>query len=152
MQNSIMDRSELVFQFNVERDTERVTVHLAGEIDMANVRRLREALVELDDESVHQIYIDLADVTFMGSCGLAVLVATSRRCRAHGRELILGAPSRAVVFALASSGLLRTFRYDAASLDAGEAWPTRLPDAIAANPPIRSQSRRSARAVGFGRR
>jgi len=152
MQNSIMNRSELVFQFDVERDAERVTVHLAGEIDMANVRRLREALIELDDESVHKILIDLADVTFMGSCGLAVLVATSRRCRAHGRELILRAPSRAVVFALASSGLLRTFRYDADSLDAGELWPTRLPEPVDPIRSIRPQSRRSARAVGFGRR
>ena len=151
MQNSIMNRSELVFQFDVERDAERVTVHLAGEIDMANVRRLREALIELDDESVHKILIDLADVTFMGSCGLAVLVATSRRCRAHGRELILRAPSRAVVFALASSGLLRTFRYDADSLDAGELWPTRLPEPVDPIRSIRPQSRRSARVVGFGR-
>lgn len=152
MQNSIMNRSELVFQFDVERDAERVTVHLAGEIDMANVRRLREALVALDDDSVGQVLIDLADVTFMGSCGLAVLVATSKRCRAHGRELILGAPSRAVVFALASSGLLRAFRYDADSLDADELWPTRLPAPPSQNRPIRPQLRRSAQVVGFGRR
>ncbi len=152
MQNSTINRSELVFRFDVERDVERVTIHLSGELDIANVRRLREALIELDDEAAGQILIDLADVTFLGSCGLAVLVATSKRCRAHGRELILGAPSRAVVLALASSGLLHTFRYDAASLDAGELWPTRLPATASANRPVRPRSRRSAQAVGFGPR
>lgn len=152
MENSIMNRPELVFRFDVERDAHRVTVHLAGEIDMANVRRLREALVALDDESAHEVLIDLHDVTFMGSCGLAVLVATSKRCRAHGRELILGAPSGAVVFALASSGLLRSFRYDAESLDAGKLWPTRLPRPASPSLPARPLSRSSARAVGFGPR
>src|SRR5665213_2533898 len=147
MQNSIMNRSELVFQFDIEREAERVIVHLAGEIDMANVRRLREALVALDDESVHQVLIDLADVTFMGSCGLAVLVATSKRCRAHHRELVLRAPSRAVAFALASSGLLRTFRYDAESLHVGEFWPTQLPEPASPRLPIRPLSRLSAPAA-----
>ena len=82
MHVSTIDRSEMVFRFDVERDAERVTVHLSGEIDIANVRRPREALIALDDESVGEIVIDLAAVSFMSSCGLAVLVATSRRCRA----------------------------------------------------------------------
>ena len=132
MHVSTIDRSEMVFRFDVERDAERVTVHLSGEIDMANVRRLREALIALDDESVGEIVIDLAAVSFMSSCGLAVLVATSRRCRAHGRELILSTPSRAVVLALACSGLLHTFHYDAGSLDAGAQWPTRHARILAA--------------------
>ena len=152
MQNSIMNRSDLVFQYDVQRDAERVTVHVSGEIDIANVWHLREALVALDDETVHEVLINLADVTFIGSCGLAVLVATSKRCQAHRRELILGAPSRAVVQALASSGLLRTFRYDADSLDADELWPTRLPAATSERRPVRPALRRSARVVGFGRR
>ena len=151
MQNSIMNRSELVFRLDVERDAEQVIVHLAGEIDLANVRLLREALMALDDESVHRVLIDLADVAFIGSCGLAVLVATSKRCRAHGREMVLRAPSQAVVFALASSGLLRTFRYDAESLDAGELWPTRLSEPASPNRPIRPLSRSSAR-VGVRQR
>lgn len=152
MQNSIMNRSELVFRLDVERDADRVTVHLAGEIDMANVRRLREALVALDDESVHQVYVDLSEVASIGPAGLAVLVSTSRRCRAHGRELILGAPSRSVVFALASSGLLRSFRYDADSLDADEPWPTRLPEPTNPNRPARPQLRRGAKVIGFDAR
>lgn len=152
MQNSTINRSETVFRFDVERDAERVTAHLSGEIDIANVRRLREALIALDDESVGEILIDLAEVTFMGSCGLAVLVATSKRCRAHGRELILGAPSRAAVLALAFSGLLHTFHYDTGSLDAGAQWPTRLPAPAVPNRPPRPQSRHSRRAVGFGLR
>lgn len=152
MQTSIMNPADLVFQFDVERDAERVTVHLSGEIDIANVWRLRESLVALDDEAVHEVLIDLSEVTFIGSCGLAVLVATSKRCQAHRREFTLRAPSRAVVQALASSGLLRTFRYDADSLDADELWPTRLPAATSANRPVRPAIRRSSQTVGFGRR
>jgi anti-sigma B factor antagonist len=152
MNNSTINRSETVFRFDVEHDAERVTAHLSGEIDIANVRHLREALIALDDESVGQILLDLAEVTFIGSCGLAVLVATSKRCRAHGRELILSAPSRAVVVALAYSGLLHTFHYDVDSLAGAAQWPTRLPAAAAPNRPVRPRSRRSVRPVGFGPR
>lgn len=117
-----------VFRFDLEREDDRIVVRLWGELDLANARRLREAFGALGDGGEEQeLLVDLAEVPFIDSTCLAVLVWASNRCREQGRQLVLRAPTRAVVSALAASGLLRSFRYDASSLDSAKPWPTRLP-------------------------
>jgi anti-anti-sigma factor len=119
--------SNNVFRFDLEREEGRIVVRLWGELDVANARRLREAFGALGDGDEKELLVDLAEVPFIDSTCLAVLVWASNRCREQGRQLVLRAPTRAVVSALAASGLLRSFRYDASSLDSTKPWPTRLP-------------------------
>lgn len=119
--------SSNVFRFDLEREEGRTVVRLWGELDLANARRLREAFGALGDGDEKELLVDLAEVPFIDSTCLAVLVWASNRCREQGRQLVLRAPTRAVVSALAASGLLRSFRYDASSLDSAKPWPTRLP-------------------------
>jgi anti-anti-sigma factor len=119
--------SNNVFRFDLEREESRIVVRLWGELDVANGRRLREAFGALGDGDEKELLVDLAEVPFIDSTCLAVLVWASNRCREQGRQLVLRAPTRAVVSALAASGLLRSFRYDASSLGSTKPWPTRLP-------------------------
>mgnify|MGYP001601875651 FL=1 len=119
--------SHNVFRFDLEREEGRIVVSLWGELDLANARRLREAFGALGDGDEKELLVDLAGVPFIDSTCLAVLVWAANRCREQGRQLVLRAPTRAVVSALAASGLLRSFHYDAASLDSAKPWPTRLP-------------------------
>lgn len=119
--------AQSVFRFDLEREENRLVVRLWGELDIANARRLREAFGALGDGEEQELLVDLAEVPFIDSTCLAVLVWAGNRCREQGRQLVLRAPTRAVVSALAASGLLRSFRYDASSLDSAKPWPTRLP-------------------------
>lgn len=119
--------SQNLFRFDLEREEERSVVRLYGELDLANARRLREAFSALGEDDRGELLVDLAEVPFIDSTCLAVLVWAGNRCREQGRQLVLRSPTRAVVSALAASGLLRSFRYDASSLDSAKPWPTRLP-------------------------
>lgn len=119
--------TQSVFRFDLARENGRIVVQLWGELDVANARRLREAFGALGDGDERELLVDLSEVPFIDSTCLAVLVWAANRCREQGRQLVLRAPTRAVVSALAASGLLRSFRYDAASLDSVKPWPTRLP-------------------------
>jgi anti-sigma B factor antagonist len=57
-----------------------------GEIDIANVAKLRERLFELAAEG-QPLIVDLDQVSFIDSVGLAALVGASKRAAAHGASL-----------------------------------------------------------------
>jgi anti-anti-sigma factor len=59
---------------------------VGGEIDIATVSRLRERLFELA-ASGHPVVVDLEQVSFIDSAGLAALVGTAKRATAHGGSL-----------------------------------------------------------------
>lgn len=82
-----------------------VTVH--GEVDMETAPELESVLAEAvthaaDGESV---YLDLRAVTFFGSAGLSVLIASHRACAPIGRELVVVATQRAVARVLRMTDL-----------------------------------------------
>jgi anti-sigma B factor antagonist len=62
------------------------TVTAAGEIDISTVTRLRERLFEAA-ASGHPLVVDLNQVSFIDSVGLALLVGTANRAAAHGGSL-----------------------------------------------------------------
>lgn len=61
-------------------------VTAAGEVDISTVTRLREPLFELA-ASGRPVVIDLDQVSFLDSAGLAALVGTVKRATAHGGSL-----------------------------------------------------------------
>ena len=61
-------------------------VAVAGEVDIATVTRLRERLFELT-ASGRPLVVDLDQVRFIDSAGLAALVGAARRAAAHGASL-----------------------------------------------------------------
>lgn len=101
------------FTYRVDRDTEGVTVHLAGEVDLAAAPRVETAIDEaLAGEDGVNITIDLDGVTFLDSTGLRVLVAAHARCAGEGRSLTLVNPSTAVSRILEITGLDQTLLAD----------------------------------------
>jgi len=63
-----------------------IVVAVAGEVDIATVTRLRERLFELA-ASGRTLVVDLDQVSFIDSAGLAALVGAARRAGAHGASL-----------------------------------------------------------------
>jgi anti-sigma B factor antagonist len=61
-------------------------VAAAGEIDISTVARLRERLFEAA-ASGHPLVVDLNQVSFIDSVGLALLVGTANRAAVHGGSL-----------------------------------------------------------------
>jgi anti-sigma B factor antagonist len=90
----------------VRDDGARATVLVRGEIDIATTPEVDAAIAEITRPD---IVLDLSDVTFMGSSGLASLLRAAKRAAELGGTLVLRAPSRPVRDLLAMTHLTDRF-------------------------------------------
>jgi anti-sigma B factor antagonist len=98
-----------VIRFEVVDHGERArVVHVVGEIDTLTAPVLRTRLDEHLAE-VELLVLDLSQVTFLGSAGLAALVAARDEADRYDHRLRLVPGSRIVVRALEATGLLTLF-------------------------------------------
>jgi len=67
------------------------SLRVRGEIDLANLARLRELLEEAIDGGASRIVVDCHDLEFLDSSGIGALVAARTRLGADG-ELVLDSP------------------------------------------------------------
>ena len=98
-----------VVRFDVVGYGDRASVlHVVGEIDTLTAPLLR---AQLDGQipGVPMLVLDLTEVTFLGSAGLAVLVAAKDEAETHDHRLRIVPGSRIVVRALEATGLLGIF-------------------------------------------
>jgi anti-anti-sigma factor len=65
----------------------RQVLHVVGEIDLATVPLLRDALEQLIRNAVGSVVIDLSDLAFMDCQGVAALIEAADRARAAGVDL-----------------------------------------------------------------
>ena len=82
---------------------------MRGELDCANAHLLAEELGGLLGEGTCRLTVDLADMTFIDSTGLATLVWALRAARAEGGDLVLHGPTRCARKVLAITGADRFF-------------------------------------------
>jgi anti-sigma B factor antagonist len=85
-----------------------IVVRLAGELDLYNAEAVRDALRECTERTPERIVVDLADVSFLDSTALGVLVE-ARAVFANRRAFLLAAPRVEARRALEVSGLDRHF-------------------------------------------
>jgi anti-anti-sigma factor len=84
-----------------------VTLRLRGEIDMQTAPHLREAALCATSQFSTALHLDMAEVSFMDSTGVEVLVATRRRIDLEGGRLTVVNPSRQVLRVLEVTGIDR---------------------------------------------
>lgn len=78
-------------EINVERNGSVAVVAVSGEVDAATAPQLRQQFDELLGESQQEFVIDLSQVSFMDSSGLASLVQLFKRVRiGHGDVRLCG--------------------------------------------------------------
>jgi anti-sigma B factor antagonist len=70
----------------VERDGDNRCIHLAGELDLANTPALDAELGEALADGQCQILVDMRELTFIDSTGIAILVAALSRA-GEGKRL-----------------------------------------------------------------
>ena len=85
-----------------------VVVRLAGELDLYNVAAVRAALLDAVGERPERVVVDLAEVDFVDSTTLGVLVE-ARAMLPNRRAFLLAAPLAEPRRALEVSGLDRHF-------------------------------------------
>ena len=82
---------------------------LTGEIDISTAGRVREALIAISSSGENKVVVDMTNVTFMDSTGLAALVGPLKRFRSMNGQIVLRSPARPVRKVLEISGLTRVF-------------------------------------------
>jgi anti-sigma B factor antagonist len=93
---------------NVEKRDGATVVSLAGELDLYNAEDVRAALLECCADEPARLVLDLADVTFIDSTALGVLIEA--RLRLADREAFrLAAPGLETRRSLEVSGLDKHF-------------------------------------------
>ena len=97
----------------VSRDDEVATLSLAGEFDTSCVLRYERLFREAsEEETITLLVVDMGNVTFIDSTGLALLRRTEAASRQDGFELrIRRSPAAAVRSALEASGLERVLPF-----------------------------------------
>lgn len=88
---------------------DEAVVKIVGELDLSTAPRLRDALVDLSNQGARQITIDLAEMEFIDSTGLSVLLAAWRRMRENGGDLAVQSPSAAAMKVFEITGATRVF-------------------------------------------
>jgi anti-sigma B factor antagonist len=92
----------------VDDSPARVVIRLAGEIDLATVPQLRQVL-DAHARSGQTMVIDLREIKFVDSMGLAALVRARHRALARGAKLELVAPPESVYKVFTLTRLDRLF-------------------------------------------
>jgi anti-anti-sigma factor len=90
-----------------ERVGAAVVLHVHGEIDMVSTGLLDAELQAAEDvtDPPALVVLDLSDVLFLASMGLALLVAHHERCAEHGIALRVVAAHRQVLRPIEITGL-----------------------------------------------
>jgi anti-sigma B factor antagonist len=77
-------------------DAGAVRIGLRGELDLAHAYTFDEELRRVEEARPSCIVVDLRELRFLDSCGLARLLAARRRARKQGHRLLLVRGSAAV--------------------------------------------------------
>lgn len=96
-------------RIEVADTTSPTTVVLIGEIDITTSGRVREALIAISNSGENKVVVDMTNVTFMDSTGLAALVGPLKRFRTMDGQIVLRSPTKGVRKVLEITGLTRVF-------------------------------------------
>lgn len=105
---SLTDPSEFL-AVDVRADGPGHTVHLRGELDMSTAAMLRDELARLTGDGAALVTLDLAELAFIDSTGLSVLITGLKRIRQHGGDMVLRAPRPGTQKVLEITGLTEVF-------------------------------------------
>ena len=109
------------------------TLRPTGELDFEQAQRLRpQWLAALAEHEPDTLVVDLAEVTFLDSGGLGLLVATHNYLKEHDGALVLANPSARIRKVLALTGLDHVFPIRAAR---PKAAPGTSPQETTPSPP-----------------
>jgi len=101
-------------EFAVRRseDADGAVLWLSGELDLASAPRLKEAIHDVELDGQRRLLLDLSQLSFMDSTGLAVVVAAREHADASGSRLVLRRPMPQVKRLLSLVGLIDQLAFE----------------------------------------
>ncbi len=90
----------------------RAEARLIGDLDLANAPLVRDELIRMLDEGLDGLSIDLADLTFLDSTGIAALVVVRKHALDLGADFEVHSPKVAVIHVLEACGVDELFGLD----------------------------------------
>jgi anti-anti-sigma factor len=81
---------------SIDESTQLVAVH--GDVDLKTARQFREALDEAASEAKERLIVDLSEVPFMDSSGLAALIGAQNAVRESTRMIVISPPGLKRIF------------------------------------------------------
>jgi anti-sigma B factor antagonist len=84
-------------QIESQQEGERVRLTLVGELDIATVPRLDEAIEAALSSGPRQLIVDLRSLGFLDSSGLRQFIVLADRAAGEGFELVLVRPAQSVL-------------------------------------------------------
>jgi anti-sigma B factor antagonist len=106
-EGSVFDEIEFSVA-SLQTGADAVTVKITGELDLYTAPDVRDELAALPAEA-RRVAVDLTELTFVDSAGIAALLVAARRLRAHGGVMMLLVDDPHVLRVLEVSGLDRYF-------------------------------------------
>jgi anti-sigma B factor antagonist len=98
------------FRVEIENEGEAVArLRLVGELDAATVEALRDAVSSVLASGTTRMALDLAELDFVDSTGLGVLVGALKRTREAEGDLVLTAVPPRIIKLLELTGLHKVF-------------------------------------------
>jgi anti-anti-sigma factor len=115
-----------------ERQGTICLVRVHGEIDLSNAHEVSSAIGMVMGQEARRLVVDLSDITYLDSAGVALLLRLAERLRARRRQLHLVVPRRSPVRrVLDFTGLPRVIPLEARVEDALAQCDSGLPDELA---------------------
>ncbi|MEU4402018.1 STAS domain-containing protein [Micromonospora orduensis] len=99
------------------RDGGGARLQLAGELDLSTAPELTAAIDRLTEAGESRVLLDLSDLTFCDSTGMAVFVRGDNRAAAEGGWLRLTGAHGRVERVLRVTGLADVLRYEPDTVD-----------------------------------
>jgi anti-sigma B factor antagonist len=93
-------------------DEHGVVLRLGGELDLASAPELERQLAEIQRHSAGRILIDLTNLEFMDSTGLALMIRAQQAAQANGRQLRLRRGSAQVQRLFELTAVLDRFTFE----------------------------------------
>ena len=85
------------------------TLVVTGEVDLATAHQLAAAGLAALADGARTVTVDLREVAFLDSTGLAALITVNNQARLDGATLILSGPQARIMHLLTVTGLDKVF-------------------------------------------
>ena len=100
------------FEFAIREGKGRLTLVLRGDLDAYTGPRFNQSLRSAVARTKGDVAMDMSDVTFVDSSGIAILVAVAKELRERGSQLVIQSPPQMVAKVLEMTGVNRLVRLE----------------------------------------
>lgn len=86
----------MALEISSEITDEKAIIRIEGEVDVSNASELRDALDTALADGVKEVKADFAEVAYIDSTGIGVLVGAAHRAQESGSVLVVANPQKNV--------------------------------------------------------